>query len=411
MAELYIYYPCETALVNNNLLDTVSNLYNTPVLNGSITTVNPKYGTSSLSIPTDTAYINTAGKIDCSATGAAPNNGVFSVAMWFKTSSSANIVNLFCISPDNAPGASIPWNTASMIRLIGTASTINESTLTTLNIFINQPTGQNKNLRDGAWHHIAWVGFGNQTTRIVYIDGILWGNTGPNGTGAPYTAPTYNRNCIGNISRIGSSSWAAPEALLGSVDEIQIYKGLLTQSDVITIYNGNVACFNKGTQILCLNNDFEEVYVNIEELKKGDIVKSYKHGYRKLENIHSSQFINNPEIFSTTMYKMEKTKENGLTNDLLITGGHSILVDDLKECKEENTKKFGGVAQMIDDKYLLLSSVSKDFIKIEGHELFIYYHFILENNGDEYERFGVWANGVLSETPTKNNFEKIMQRR
>ena len=30
--------------------------------------------------------------------------------------------------------------------------------------------------------------------------------------------------------------------------------------------------------------------------------------------------------------------------------------------------------------------------------------FIVENNGDNDERFGVWANGVLTETPSKNLF-------
>jgi hypothetical protein len=28
----------------------------------------------------------------------------------------------------------------------------------------------------------------------------------------------------------------------------------------------------------------------------------------------------------------------------------------------------------------------------------------LENNGDDEERFGIWANGVLTETPSKKIF-------
>ena len=79
------------------------------------------------------------------------------------------------------------------------------------------------------------------------------------------------------------------------------------------------------------------------------------------------------------------------------------MVDDLGDNKEENEKIFGG-KQMIDDKYLLLSCVSKDFKKIENINLYIYYHFILENNGNNEERYGVWANGILTETPNKNFF-------
>ena len=163
------------------------------------------------------------------------------------------------------------------------------------------------------------------------------------------------------------------------------------------------SCFNEGTKILCLNTNFQEEYIPIENLRKGDLVKSYKHGYRKIELIGKNPMINNPEKFNACMYKMEKTEDNGLLEDLIVTGGHSILVDNLGEYKEENDKIFGGI-QMIDDKYLLLSAVSKDFKKLEHTHLYTYYHFILENNGNDTERFGVWANGVLTETTCKQDF-------
>ena len=178
----------------------------------------------------------------------------------------------------------------------------------------------------------------------------------------------------------------------------------------INIFNINPisdpSCFNEGTKILCLNKNLEEEYIPIENLRKGDLVKSYKHGYRKIDLIGKNPMINNPNRFNECMYKMEKTEENGLLDDLIVTGGHSVLVDDLGEYKEENDKLLGST-QIIDDKYLLLSSVSKDFIKIDTIHLYTYYHFILENNGNDDERFGVWANGLLTETPPKSNFFKV----
>ena len=165
----------------------------------------------------------------------------------------------------------------------------------------------------------------------------------------------------------------------------------------------NPSCFNEGTKILCLNKNLEEEYIPIENLGKGDLVKSYKHGYRKIDLIGKNPMINNPNRFNECMYKMEKTEENGLLDDLIITGGHSILVHDLAEYKEENDKIFG-TTYMIDDKYLLLSAVSNDFKKIENTNVYTYYHFILENNENDDERFGVWANGILTETPSKNQF-------
>jgi hypothetical protein len=163
-------------------------------------------------------------------------------------------------------------------------------------------------------------------------------------------------------------------------------------------------CFNEGTKILCLNKKFEEEYIPIENLRKGDLVKSYKHGYRKIDLIGKNPMINNPEKFLNCMYKMKKTDENGLIEDLIITGGHAILVDDLGIFKEENEISFGSI-QMINDKYLLLASLSDQFVKLDNNNLYTYYHFILENNGNDIEdRYGVWANGILTETPSKNYF-------
>lgn len=180
-------------------------------------------------------------------------------------------------------------------------------------------------------------------------------------------------------------------------DFFSTFGGPMTRGSIVPI------CFNEGTKILCLNKNFEEVYIPIENLRKGDLVKSYIHGYRKIDLIGKNVLVNNPEIFSGCMYKMEKTEENGLLEDLIVTGGHSILVDELGEYKQENDNIFGETPK-IDGKHLLLSCVSKDFVKLEDNNLYTYYHFILENNGNDEQRFGVWANGILTETPCKNLF-------
>jgi hypothetical protein len=160
-------------------------------------------------------------------------------------------------------------------------------------------------------------------------------------------------------------------------------------------------CFNEGTKILCLNNKVEE-YVPIEQLRKGDIVKTYHYGYRKIDMIGKNYLMNNPDNFTHCMYKMKKTDTNGLTDDLIITGGHSILVDDLGENKDLNQQLFG--EHKIEDKYLLLAGASNNFEKIMGNDKYTYYHFFVENNGNDNEQFGVWANGVLTETTSKNYF-------
>lgn len=163
-------------------------------------------------------------------------------------------------------------------------------------------------------------------------------------------------------------------------------------------------CFNEGTWILCLSKDFKEEYIQVEKLTCGDIVKTYKHGYRKILAIGKNTMLNNPEVFSNCMYKMKATAENEMLDDLIITGGHSILVDDLGTNEDTNKTVFHGETLKIDDKFLLASAASPQFEKINEETSFTYYHFTLQNDGDPNARYGVWANGVLTETPSFNQF-------
>lgn len=225
--------------------------------------------------------------------------------------------------------------------------------------------------------------------------------------GVTITKFPYYTDVIGDASRYFNLAgktevWLSLEYEDGSlppVDE-QVPETVSMSFQLLT---SDPSCFNEGTKILCLNKNLEEEYIPIENLRKGDLVKSYKHGYRKIDLIGKNIMINNPNKFNECMYKMEKTEENGLIEDLIVTGGHGILVHDLAEYKEENDKIFGKTV-MIDDKYLLLSAVSKEFLKLENTNLYTFYHFILENNGNDDERFGVWANGILTETPSKFEF-------
>ena len=61
--------------------------------------------------------------------------------------------------------------------------------------------------------------------------------------------------------------------------------------------------------------------------------------------------------------------------------------------------------------YLLMAGISDKFEQIQGDKIFKYYHFSLENEGNLDSRYGVFANGVLVETPSENDintFKNVM---
>jgi hypothetical protein len=161
-------------------------------------------------------------------------------------------------------------------------------------------------------------------------------------------------------------------------------------------------CFNEGTKILCMNNQLKDEYIAIEKLQIGDFVKTYKHGYRRVSKVITGSFRNNPKKWNMCMYKMAKTPSDGLIEDLIVTGGHSILVDDISEEEQKRYDKMGIPSfskSTIDNKHLLLSCCSDQFTPMQDNNRYNYYHLLLENNDDEEERFGIWANGILTETP------------
>jgi len=319
------------------------------------------------------------------------------VLLWYSISISlpnggANIFNgYFSVnSPDSGTNKNI---------VTGFYETINGSTNFSNNILF--PTGTGSATGSRSFNSYPIYNYRGELYDNVYLSSSSWKQFDINGviikSMSKYTQyDLFNLHCINYNDRLNTNS--------GSIGVTYPNNNYNTDfnCDYTLTSIPDPSCFNEGTKILYLNKNLEEEYIPIENLRKGDLVKSYKYGYRKIHLMGKNPMINNPERFNECMYKMEKTEENGLIEDLIVTGGHSILVDDLGICKEENEKIFG--THMIDDKYLLLSAVSKEFIKLENTNLYTYYHFILENDGDNDKRYGVWANGILTETPSKNYF-------
>ena len=155
-------------------------------------------------------------------------------------------------------------------------------------------------------------------------------------------------------------------------------------------------CFNKGTKIL---TDRGETV--IESLRVGDLVKTFNHGFRAITHIGKGSLINTPELWHTCMYI---GKREGF-DPLIVTGGHSFLVPSLTEAQSRAQKAlWDSDNPSIDNMPLLVAPASEDFKPLYNRDVYTYYHFVLENDGDDNRRFGVYANGFLTETPSKNQY-------
>ena len=171
---------------------------------------------------------------------------------------------------------------------------------------------------------------------------------------------------------------------------------------LVLFFNQERPCFDASTKILAIKDGKEE-YVPISLLKEGDLVQTYKHGPKPIKYIGTTRItLNGPgDDYTLKMYRMKKT--DSMTDDLLVTGRHAMLVDDWRNhyCKNRRSEVSAG---KIDDKYVLGAAFSNLFTEEKQKKLYSIYH--LEIDG-ENQRYGIYANGVLAESLQKGSIKNL----
>jgi hypothetical protein len=210
---------------------------------------------------------------------------------------------------------------------------------------------------------------------------------------------------IGNITswRVASGGDPSPTGVYNNGFDLSIF-GLVDYS----VYP-SAPCFLEGTKILTIESCTSgERYVPIETLKKGDLVKTIHSGYRQIEMIGKSTIDNpgNSERIENRLYKCSPENYPELTEDLYITGCHSILVDEITEVERENLIKSMGKIYVTDKKYRLIASVDERAEPWNSEGTYTIWHLALQND-DERMNYGIYANGgLLVETCSLNYFKK-----
>ena len=231
----------------------------------------------------------------------------------------------------------------------------------------------------------------NTSTIEVTSDGTGGTVTGPNGSSA---------NSIVHGQEL---SFTVPTDYGWNSEEFKYF--CYTHSTMIEDFLLSAApCFDESTKILCLRDDKEE-QVLVSELKEGDLVVTYKHGALPILKIGKATllFNLNPD-YRQTMYCLKKTEE--MTDDLLVTGRHGILLDDWSTHVTEESRSHEPHTK-IDDKVILSAGYCNLFEAETEPKTHTIYHFSVE--GDE-RRYGIYANGALMETWDNQSNDAKLQK-
>ena len=165
-------------------------------------------------------------------------------------------------------------------------------------------------------------------------------------------------------------------------------------------------CFKEDTKILCLINNIE-TYLPIQNIKPGTLVKTYKENeeYAEVDCIGWFNLFNTGDEIRTLdcLYELNIEDYPCLTENLVLTGRHPILVDKIYS-RETTNYKF--VKEMLHDKYKLPCIANKKAKVYDKNGLFKIWTFCLKSNDDK-KNFGIYANGLLVECTCKKYIKNI----
>lgn len=165
-----------------------------------------------------------------------------------------------------------------------------------------------------------------------------------------------------------------------------------------------IICFKEDSKILT-----DKGYAPIQNLRRGDLVKTHEHGFVAIHSIGRKDIYNPAlqERIKDQLYKCSKPEYPEVFEDLVITGCHSILVDEFaNEEQRQKTIEVNGDTYLTDDKYRLPACADSRAFIYENQGTHTIYHLALEHD-DYYMNYGIYANGLLVETCSKRNLKEF----
>jgi photosystem II stability/assembly factor-like uncharacterized protein len=165
-------------------------------------------------------------------------------------------------------------------------------------------------------------------------------------------------------------------------------------------------CFKEDSLILT-----NKGYRRIQELRKGDLVKTLLNGFLKIDMIGKKEIVHKACVedrIKDQLYKCSHENFEEVFEPLVLTGCHSILVDEF--VSEEQKQKAIEINEnrlcVTDRKYRLPACVDERTTVYEIPGTYTIYHLALENP-DYYMNYGIYANGLLVETCSRRYLKEL----
>jgi hypothetical protein len=164
-------------------------------------------------------------------------------------------------------------------------------------------------------------------------------------------------------------------------------------------------CFFGDTQICCLV-DGQETFVAVRHLKSNTLTKILGGGYAPVKYIVRKTIYNRHDL-SNKIGKLFIHQSTGL----VVTGGHSLLVDELTDEQISKTLEIWPTLEKVQHLYKCLAFLHNDFTHYPRSGHFDIFHVILESENTSMP-FGMTIRGPLSndtfwsETLTLDFFER-----
>ena len=255
-----------------------------------------------------------------------------------------------------------------------------------------------QNMFNGASDFNQSLGAWNLQYLNQHMEGFL-DNSGLNHT-------NYNATLNGWASQVYTEYHAIHIGVLnvrydcfGREAHVQLESAPTSWTFIGDIYNP--PCFLENTKVLCLV-DNKEMYMPIQALRPGHLVKTSLDGYVAIYAIGTSKIFNpgDDKRSRNRLYVCSPDKYPELDEDLVMTGDHSILVNDITDCHRAKIMETYNQIMVTDRKYRLMAFIDERTNPYQVEGIFDIWHLALENK-DIYMNYGIYANGLLVETCSK----------